>query len=198
MRPCRGASVASVKTHLPGVGNNTNGRIITTGEVLPLGGASPTPGFKAWRSYSGKTGTQNIWLWPMGLAYRSHRAVGSRPSLKGTCAFSQRQSQHRGNDPKGGLDTSPDLGGSDTQYQEATGTPPENTDAGSSHFGGSFLLRGTDAGRHDFGISLLAYQHQGLNPHKETPVLSSQPHWGHSPTHQQAGGLHMRQDLIAS
>ena len=38
------------------------------------------------------------------------------------------KSQHTGNDLKGGLDIPPDLGG-------PTGTPPDNTDTGSSHSG---------------------------------------------------------------
>ena len=88
------------------------------------------PGFPAWRSYTGRqvlrtSGYKGQWglrtgaigLWETQTLLNGHMQVL-------TCS----KSQHTGNDLKGGLDIPPDLGG-------PTGTPPDNTDTGSSHSG---------------------------------------------------------------
>lgn len=81
----------------------------------------PTLGRQVLRTsgYEGQWGlrTGAIGLWETQTLLKGHMQVL-------TCS----KSQHRGNDLKGGLDTPPDLGG-------PTGTPPENTDTGSSHSG---------------------------------------------------------------
>lgn len=48
------------------------------------------------------------------------------------------------------------------ESQEASGTPPGHGDTGNRNAGGSFYHGVTGAGKHHFGILLLAYWHQGL------------------------------------
>ena len=155
-------------------------------------GASPAPGSPAWRSYAGKTGTQNIWLQrPAGLVYRSHRAVGSTdPPDRAHASSHPLPSPSRGNDLKGGLALLLILEDLVYSTRRQLVPHPRTQILAVAILGGSFLPQGHMLASTTSESSLPPTNDRG-SPNQEQVNTSPKQSalLGHSPTHQQAGGL---------